>query len=186
MMHWYSSKKNSENIVILIELVVFLRIGPSVGGSGSIFFRSESIIMTFFLWINEDWVGMRNFFEHLFGPYVSYWWYLKFYFYQDGIWVQAFDMIFWYQRHLRSFEFPKFSSNPFCGDSLQFPVSFLLLFYRSLQSTPQDYYLTNYYVSKLNNIIQQNSFLLALCSMIRETQGGWVEPKKIEFFLLVS
>lgn len=129
--HRHSLEKSLEEIFILVVLVVMLTIRTSISRSGMVLFRTVAIIMTSFILIYEDWVGMRHFFEDLFGSYTYERTYPQGYFYQGGTWEPEIDM-------LSLFPHPKLTSglqgshnNPFCCWNLLSTPSSIVIFYLS-------------------------------------------------------
>ncbi len=131
VMHGCSSEKHSENIIVLIELIVLLGIRVSISRSGMLLFKSKLIIMLSFLWVNENWVSVRDFFEHLFGSYYKYSCYLLCYFYQYGTWEPMCDKIFWFLHRWLSWATLVFNSNLSFSFNSRSPPSFPLIFYHS-------------------------------------------------------
>lgn len=69
--HRHPAEKCTENIVELLKLVVLLAILLSILRSGPFLLRPETIIMRSFFNINQNRVGIRYFFEYLFGSWMN-------------------------------------------------------------------------------------------------------------------
>ena len=87
------SEEHAKDVIVLFVLVVFVGVSGPVLGSRPFLLGPELVIMFFLFGINEDAVGMRDQFEHLFGPCVMRRGYLRRCFCRDGIGGPGFDRL---------------------------------------------------------------------------------------------
>jgi hypothetical protein len=94
MMNRTLAEEHAKYVIVLLELIIFLRVSSSVLGSGTVLFRSEAVIMLFFLGVDQDAVGVGDVLKDFFGSCVKREGYLRLGFYRDESVMLNCDMPF--------------------------------------------------------------------------------------------